>query len=106
MFIQNEDRQSTPCEPGVSRKVLCFDEHLMMCEITFQKGAQGNMHAHPHRQITYVARGSFRFTIADETRTVKQGDSILIPPDAVHGVKALEDGILIDVFSPMRQEFV
>lgn len=106
MFIHNVDRLSTPCEPGVSRKVLCYDEHLMMCEITFKKGAQGTMHAHPHRQITYVARGSFRFTIADETQTVRQGDSILIPPDDVHGVKALEDGMLIDVFSPMRQEFV
>lgn len=106
MIVHNQNIVATPCEPGVSRKVLCYDEHLMMCEITFEKDAVGTMHAHPHRQITYVAKGSFRFTIADEHFTVHQGDSVLIPSDAIHGVTALEDGMLVDVFSPMRKEFV
>ena len=106
MFTYNDMITATACEPGVSRKVLSYSPDVMMCELHFQKGAVGNTHKHPHTQVTYIEKGSFRFTIADETRTVKQGDSILIPPDAVHGVTALEDGMLIDVFSPMRQEFV
>ena len=106
MIVQNEHAAVTACEPGVSRKLLCYDEQLMMCEITFQKGATGNMHAHPHRQITYVAKGSFLFTLAEETQTVRQGDSVLIPPDTIHGVTALEEGMLVDVFSPMRQDFI
>jgi quercetin dioxygenase-like cupin family protein len=64
------------------------------------------VHSHTHQQITYVAEGSFEFTIDLETEVVGAGDSLYIPANAVHGVKALEAGILVDVFTPMRKDFV
>jgi quercetin dioxygenase-like cupin family protein len=88
------------------RKVLAYDQNLMMCEVIFEKDAIGSLHSHPHGQITYVAVGTFAFTVNGETTIVGAGDSILIPSEAAHGVKALEKGILIDVFSPMRKDFV
>ncbi len=106
MFTFNYDVVATPCEPGVSRKVLCYDKNVMMCEITFETGAKGNFHAHPHEQITYIAKGIFDFTIAGETKVVKQGDSVYMPSNAEHGVTCLEAGILVDVFTPMREDFV
>ncbi len=106
MVKYNKDVIATPCEPGVSRKILTYNDDLMMCEITFQKGAQGNTHSHPHQQITYVAKGSFEFTIDGEKSVVKQGDSVLMPSNSVHGTIALEDGILVDVFTPMREDFL
>lgn len=106
MFSFNHEVTATPCEPGVSRKVLCYDDNLMMCEITFEQGAKGNFHKHPHEQITYIAEGAFSFTIAGETRTVRKGDSVYMPSNAEHGVTCLEAGKLVDVFSPMRQEFI
>ena len=106
MFVFNETCRATDCEPGVTRKVLCYSEELMMCEITFEKGAQGNFHSHAHRQITYVAEGIFSFTIGEETRVVKKGDSVYMPADVRHGVTCLEAGKLVDVFCPMRQEFL
>ncbi len=106
MFTLNNDIAATNCEPGVTRKVLSYSDELMMCEITFEKGAKGNFHSHKHLQITYIAKGSFEFTIAGETKIVKQGDSVYMPSDAVHGVTALEDGILVDVFNPMREDFL
>lgn len=106
MFMHNRDADAVACEPGVSRKILAYNDALMMCEIRFEKGARGYVHAHPHTQITYVAKGSFRFTVGGDTRTVVQGDSILIPPDAPHGVEALEDSMLVDVFHPMREDFI
>lgn len=106
MFVFGQDVPCTPCEPGVSRKVLTHSGTLMMCEITFESGAKGKSHQHPHEQITYVAKGSFSFTIAGETKTVRQGDSVLMPPGAEHGVTALEDGVLIDVFHPAREDFL
>ena len=106
MFVYNNDVTATDCEPGVTRKILSYSEDLMMCEITFQKGARGNVHAHEHLQITYIAKGSFEFTIDGETKVVKQGDSVYMPSNAVHGVLALEDGILVDVFNPMRKDFL
>lgn len=96
----------TACEPGVSRKVLSYNDALMMCEISFEKGARGMLHAHPHQQITYVQKGRLRFTIDGVDSVVAQGDSILIPPDALHGVEALEESVLVDVFSPMLADFV
>ena len=48
MFAYNNEVTATPCEPGVSRKVLTYSEELMMCEITFEKGAKGNFHQHEH----------------------------------------------------------
>lgn len=106
MVGYRQDAVPTPCEPGVTRRILNYSQELMMCEITFEKGARGNMHAHPHLQMSYVAKGSFEFKVDQETSVVKRGDSVYIPSGAEHGVLALEDGILVDVFNPMREDFL
>lgn len=106
MVVHNTDVQAVNCEPGVTRKILSYSEELMMTEVSFAKDARGNEHKHPHRQITYVAKGKFEFNIAGEIHTVQQGDSVLIPGDALHGVHALEEGILVDIFTPMRKDFL
>ena len=56
MFKYNKDVIPTDCEPGVTRKILCYSDDLMMCEITFKKGSKGNFHKHEHLQITYIAK--------------------------------------------------
>ncbi|MBQ4283717.1 MAG: cupin domain-containing protein [Lachnospira sp.] len=106
MFTFNNDIAATPCEPGVSRKILSYSDELMMCEISFEKGAKGNFHKHEHLQITYIAKGSFEFTIDGETKVVSQGDSVYMPSNAEHGVTCLEEGILVDVFNPKRADFL
>lgn len=106
MFVDGFSADSVACEDGVRRKVLAWNDDLMMCEISFLAGAVGNVHAHPHTQVSYVGRGSLRFRVGSETKVVRQGDSILIPPNTLHGVEALEDALLVDVFSPARQDFV
>ena len=106
MFVDGFSADTVACEEGVLRKVLAWNGDLMMCEISFQAGAKGKVHAHVHTQVSYVGRGSFRFRVGDETKVVRQGDSILIPPNTLHGVEALEEAMLVDVFSPARQDFV
>ncbi len=106
MFFYHKNANPTPCEEGVTRRILSYTNDLMMCEITFKKGAKGNMHSHPHLQITYIVKGSFLFTIDGETKEVKAGDSLYMPSDSVHGTVALEDSVLVDVFSPMRADFL
>jgi len=106
MFCYNKDAIPTPCEDGVTRRVLSYSNDLMMCEITFEKGATGNIHSHPHLQITYIVKGSFEFTIDGETKVVRGGDSVYMPANSIHGTVALEDSILVDVFNPMRAEFI
>ena len=85
MFVHNNTVTATPCEPGVSRKVMAYNDQVMMCEITFEKGAKGNFHTHPHVQTTYIVKGSFAFTIDGETQVVNAGDSILMPSNSLHG---------------------
>ncbi len=106
MFVDGNLVAAAACEPGVRRKVLAWNDDLMMCEISFLAGAKGNVHSHPHTQVSYVGSGSLRFMVGDETRIVRRGDSVLIPPDTLHGVEALEEAMLVDVFSPARQDFV
>ncbi len=106
MFGFHQDASVTPCEPGVTRRVMCFGGNVMMCEISFETGARGNMHSHVHEQITYIAEGSFSFTIDGETRTVRKGDSVYMPSGAEHGVTCLEAGKLVDVFTPIREDFL
>ncbi len=106
MFSKNDDTQSTPCGEGVSRKILGRGGNMMVVEVTFQKGATGASHSHPHEQASYIAKGSFEFVVDGEKEMLNQGDSIYIPSNAEHGCKALEDSIIVDVFTPQREDFL
>jgi len=92
--------------PGVERRILAYCDELMCVENLFETGAIGAMHHHPHTQITYVAKGRFRFTIAGETKEVAAGDTLLKQNDIIHGCVCLEEGILVDFFTPLRQDFL
>ncbi len=106
MFVSSTDAPVVDAAPGVTRQVLAHEPELMLVKVTFQKDAVGYVHSHPHRQVTYVASGRFDATIGGERRTLEAGDSFFAPSDVPHGVVALEDGVLIDVFAPARQDFL
>ena len=92
--------------PGVSRQIMSYNEQLMMVRVRFEKGAIGALHAHPHTQGSYVASGSFDVQIDDQHYLLNAGDTFLASSDAPHGVVCLEAGELIDVFTPMRADFL
>ncbi len=91
---------------GVMRRVIAHRPEMMMVEVHFEVDSIGSKHTHPHVQCTYVKEGAFEFDIEGEKRMVKAGDSLAIAPDAVHGVTCLEKGMLLDVFTPMREDFL
>ena len=91
---------------GVKRQILGYDGQLMMVKVVFEKDAIGAPHHHYHSQCTYVAKGKFEFTIDGETRIVSEGDCLFKTPDKPHGCVCLEEGMLIDTFSPMRADFL
>ncbi len=91
---------------GVSRKILGWDEQIMMVKVIFEKGAEGSPHKHFHSQTTYCAEGRFEFTIGEEKKIITAGDGVYIEPNIIHGAICLEEGILIDVFSPVREDFL
>ncbi len=106
MWVFNKDIDGEQAAEGVVRKILAYCDSMMCVENHFEKGAVGKMHSHPHTQITYVASGAFEFTIGDETKTVKTGDTLLKQDGVVHGCVCLEKGILVDFFTPMREDFL
>ncbi|WP_208394737.1 cupin domain-containing protein [Mucilaginibacter gilvus] len=92
--------------PGVQRKVLGYDNKLMMVKVRFMKGGRGDLHSHEHSQVAYVASGSFEMTLGETVKIINEGDGYYVPPFTVHGCVCLEDGILVDAFSPARLDFV
>lgn len=92
--------------PGNRRRVLVSRPELMQVEFAFDAGAIGALHAHPHVQSSYIAEGRFEVTIDGTTTTLEQGGSFIVPPNVVHGVRALTAGRLIDSFAPRRDDFL
>lgn len=91
---------------GVIRRVLAYSKDLMCVENIFEEGAVGGIHHHPHTQITYVVSGEFEFTIDSEKKVVRAGDTMLKLNGVDHGCVCLRAGTLLDIFTPMREDFV
>ena len=91
---------------GVSRRVLAHTDQLMIVEVNFEAGGEGSVHTHPHFQNTYVRSGKFRFTVDGEPVEVGPGDTLAFPSNIPHGTLCLEAGTLLDVFTPMREDFL
>ncbi len=79
---------------------------MTVARILLAKGAHVPRHEHPNEQITNVLEGRLRFVMGDEERIVSAGATVLIPADLPHEVEALEDSIALDVFSPVREDWV
>lgn len=105
-FLIGSDIEWEEVGPGLKRQVMGYDDKIMLVKVDFKAGAIGQMHEHHHSQVTYVESGEFEMTIGKEVKRLKGGDSFYIPPHVMHGCVCVEDGILIDVFSPHREDFL
>lgn len=106
VFFESERMQWETVDSDIKRQIVGYDETMMMVNVNFKKGGIGVLHNHVHTQVTYIADGKFEVTIGEETKTLKKGDSFFIPSNVIHGVVCLEEGTLIDVFSPIREDFI
>ena len=113
MFFKDQNIQFTTVDSNTTRKVLAHSDQIMYAKVFFAKAGEGEipLHKHVHEQITYVLKGSFQFMIDDgatkEVQIVKEGDSIHFPSNVLHGCIPLEDdGILLDAFTPVREDFL
>lgn len=91
---------------GIKRQLYGYDDKIMLVKAKFEKGAVGALHQHHHSQVTYVDSGVFEMTIGDEKKIIKKGDGYYVPPHVMHGCVCIEPGMLIDVFSPLREDFL
>jgi quercetin dioxygenase-like cupin family protein len=105
-FITSEEISWESVDNGVERKILGYDDQLMMVCVRFEKGAIGTLHHHVHRQVSYVQAGRFEVMIDGTKKILEEGDCFFVAPDLVHGVVALEEGTLVDIFTPVRIDFL
>ena len=107
MFTENKTVSPTDIGGGVTRKILSYSNNLMTVELNFQKGATGAKHSHPHEQIGYIVSGSLIYQEeGQKDKVLCAGDTYYVAPNVVHGVEILEDTKLLDIFTPMREDFI
>ncbi len=107
MFYRREEQKPRIDKDGFRQTVLARGGNMMLTEGEFRKGGLAPIHNHPHEQIAYVSRGSFRFRIGEEEMEIHEGDSLFVPANVEHDCEALEDGsVIIDIFSPQRNDFL
>lgn len=91
---------------GIHRQMI-YGDRLMICRLTFDPLVVTPMHHHVHEQMTIVERGRVRFFIEDDERIASAGDVLHFPSNVSHGATMLdEEVVLIDIFSPIREEFL
>ena len=107
MYTENKTIQPTDLGGGVTRKILSYSKNLMTVELSFPKGATGAKHSHPHEQIGYIISGRLIYQEdGQEDKVLETGDTYYRAPNVIHGVEILEDTMLLDIFTPMREDFI
>ena len=106
MVVEFDSVQSTSPEPGVTRRIIARGGELMAVHVSFEKGAVGSIHKHPHEQVSYVVSGSLEYYEGGKKCVIRTGDSYFVPANVEHGVVALEDSVLLDIFTPQREDFL
>lgn len=103
-FVDRAAMTPLQLAPGI-RLWAPHGQNLMLSYVELDAGAVVPLHHHPHEQGGMVMTGRVRFTIGDETRECGPGDLYLIPPDVPHTVTALERCVVLDVFTPIREDY-
>ena len=106
MFAQGDDSgDSTPLE-GIRQKTLVYGARTLMTEFRLEAGRVLPLHQHPYEQTGYLVRGRLRLTIGQEQHDTRPGDSWCIAPDVIHGAEVIDDSVAIEVFAPVREDYL
>ena len=105
-FIENSSIEWEDTGPGIRRKIMAYDDQVMLVRVAFEAGGIGTVHQHLHVQVTNVESGVFEIEIDAVKRVLKAGDVFYVPSNSLHGAVCLEAGVLVDIFCPMRADFL
>lgn len=106
MFVRDEKALKFNLAEGADSRILGHGGSMMVVENRFEKGVVIPDHAHEHEQCGYIVSGVYDFTIGEEKLVLRAGDSFYVPPEVFHGCVVLEGGIIIDIFTPQREDFL
>ena len=91
---------------GVERKTLVFGNNTLLTEFRLEKGKRLPIHKHRHEQTGYLVSGHIILIIEGNRHEMSSGDSWAIPGDIEHGAEIMEDSVAIEVFSPVREDYL
>jgi quercetin dioxygenase-like cupin family protein len=91
--------------PAISRRFISA-ERVTVARFELARGGVVPAHAHENEQVTFVVSGALQFALDSQTVVVRAGEVLQIPPNVRHEVEVLEDALVIDVFSPVRQDWI
>jgi len=107
IIIKNDEINFEEIEAKVKRKILSRGGSMMAVEVHFKKGGIGKKHNHSqHEQISYILKGEFEVEVGEEKKILSKGDSFYAGENVEHGVRALKDSVILDVFTPQREDFL
>ncbi len=106
MFYKKCDSGYKKALEGIELKTLVFGEKTLFTEFRLKAGSLLPAHSHPHEQTGYLVEGRLRLRIGAETMDLEAGDCWCIPGGAEHGAEILKDSIAIEVFSPVREDYL
>lgn len=102
---KSQDGYHSPIK-GIVMKTLVYGSRSLMTEFRLQKGSILPRHSHPHEQTGYLVSGRIRLQIGDQFHDCEPGDSWCVPGDAEHGAEIVEDAVAVEVFSPVREDYL
>ncbi|MEQ4674871.1 cupin domain-containing protein [Providencia vermicola] len=106
MFIFDNDIEAKNIAPGTLRKIFLGSENMMMVKVSLITGTMGELHEHQHEQMSYILSGKFKFRIGEREKIVSSGDVVYVPSNEKHQSECLISGEILDVFVPMRKDFL
>ena len=105
-FVSGASVQPSFSEPGLERRVGAYNEKLFLAEHRMEKGWAGAAHSHPHDQVVYVVSGHLLVNAGDQKFEIRGGDSFVVRGGVLHQASALEPSVVIDVFTPCREDYL
>jgi quercetin dioxygenase-like cupin family protein len=99
------DLPQTSMAPKIKRR-LVSGEKVMVVQVTLEQGAVVPAHHHPHEQMSHILSGQLEFEINGAKRVVIEGEIVYLPSNVPHGVVALVNSVVLDIFSPPREDFL
>jgi quercetin dioxygenase-like cupin family protein len=106
VVTQNHQAKESHPEPGLTRRVLAYNDKLFLAEHQMVKGWAGAMHSHPHDQVVYIVGGHLRVNCLGKTFELHTGDTFVVRGGVEHGASAIEDSVVVDVFTPCREDYI
>jgi len=106
MFEKHDAKGYKQALPGIRMKTVCYGERTLMTEFILDRGSTLPVHSHPHEQTGYLVQGHIRLRIGAQEHEVRPGDSWCVPGGQEHGAQILEDSVAVEVFSPVREDYL